>query len=210
MAQTSFRCPECDARIKVIVSPGRTSVRCPECGARVPLPDEESENEDDDRPARRSRQRDDDDEEEEDDAPRARRRRERDEDDEDDDDRPRRRKKQRREEGDGPWLAAAGVAALGFVTTFGGALLVKGTEGLAPGEDGPIGKLFGLGLCLLVALVLAPLGVYAVKNRTAYGRWGIKVSGNMGVVLGIIQAAMGGLVGGYALYGVLFTLIRGR
>jgi DNA-directed RNA polymerase subunit RPC12/RpoP len=208
MPRTNVRCPECDARIKVMVSPDRTSVRCPECGARVPLGDEGDDRDDDDRPARRSRRRDDEDDEDE--APRGRRRREREEDD-DEDDRPRRKKKRRRrEEGDGPWLVAAGVAALCFVTTFAGALLVKGTEGLAPGEDGPLGKLFGLGICFLVSLVLMPLGVIGVKNRTAYGRWGMQITGTTGVILGMIQAAAGGLMCGFALYGVLFTLIHGR
>jgi hypothetical protein len=174
----------------------------------VPIEVEDDEREDDDRPARRARRRDED-EDEEDDAPRARRRRDREE-DEEDEDRPRRKKKRRREQGDGPWLVAAGVAALGFVMTFGGALAVKGAEGLAPGEDGPAGKLFGLGFCFLVSLVLIPLGIVGVKNRTAYGRWGMEVSGNMGVILGMIQAAAGGLLGGFALYGVLFTLIRGH
>jgi hypothetical protein len=206
MPRTNIRCPECDAQVKVEVSSGRTSVRCPECGARVPLEVEDDEREDDDRPARRSRRRDDDEDEE--DAPRARRRQDDDEDDEED--RPRRKKKRRREQGDGPWLLAAGVAALGFVMTFAGALVVKGTAGLAPGEDGPAGKLFGLGLCFVVSLILIPLGIVGVKNRTAYGRWGMEVSGNMGVTLGMIQAAAGGLLGGFALYGVLFTLIRGH
>lgn len=233
MPETNVRCPKCDARIKAIVSAGRASVRCPECGATVPLKgkaavadDEEDdrparpskrreEDEDeDDRPARPSKRREDDeDDEDEDDEdrPRARKRRARDEEEEDEEDRPRRKKKRRREaEGDGPWLVAAGVAGLGFVMTFAGALLIKGKQGLAPGEDGPGGKLFGLGLCFLVALVLIPLGIAGVKNRTAYGRWGIEVTGTMGVTLGMIQAAAGGLLGGFALYGVIFTLINGR
>jgi hypothetical protein len=231
MPETNVRCPECDARIKAIVSAGRTSVRCPKCGATVPLKGKAAVRDDDDedeRPARSSKRRRDeeddederprrrrdeeDDEDEDDDRRPTRRRRGSDEDDEDeDDDRPRRRKKRRREaEGDGPWYIAAGVAVLSFMLTFGGALLIKGTAGLAPGDDGPAGKLFGLGLCFVVSLVLMPLGILGVKNRTAYGRWGIEVTGQMGVILGMIQATVGGLLGGFALYGVLFTLVNGR
>jgi hypothetical protein len=130
----------------------------------------------------------------------------RDEDDEEDD-RPRRRKKRhRQEEGGGPWYVAAGIAVVGFFLTFAGALVVKGTAGLAPGEV----ELFGLGLCFVVSVVLMVLGTIGVKNRTAYGRWGFEVTGTMGVILGMVQATMGGLLGGFSLYGVLFSIIRGH
>jgi hypothetical protein len=228
MPETPLRCPECDARISAAASPGRSSVRCPKCGASVPLKakrpvaDDEDEDErprraakrrdEDERPARSSRRRQDDDDEDEDDEdrPRSRRRRWDDEDEDDADDRPRRRKKGRKIEGDGPWYIAAAIAGVGFFLTFAGALLIKGKAGLDPGQDGPGGKLIGLGVCFIVALVLIPLGIMGVKNRTAYGRWGIEVTGTMGVILGMIQATAGGLLGGFALYGVIFTLVNGR
>jgi hypothetical protein len=212
MPETNVRCPECDARVKVSASAGRRSVRCPECGASVPLRGKDDDDDEDDRPARSSKRRRDDDDDEDEDRPRARRRRLDDEDDDEDDedDRPRRRKKRKRREaeGDGPWAIAAGAAGLGFVLTFAGALLIMGKAGLPEGQDGPLGKLLGLGFCFLIALVLMPLGIVGVKNRTAYGRWGMEVTGSMGVILGMIQATVGGLMGGFALYGLLFTLIN--
>jgi hypothetical protein len=226
MPETNLRCPECDARIKVNVSAGRSSVRCPDCGATVRLKGKadddddrparssrrrrEEDEDEDDRPARPSKRRREDDDEDEEDRPRRRRLYDGD-DDEDEDDRPRRRKKRKREEeGDGPWLIAAGVAAAGFVLMFMGPLLLMGTRGLPPGQDGPGGKLFGLGLCFLFALILMALGIVGVKNRTAYGRWGMEITGTMGVILGMIQATIGGLMGGFGLYGLLFTLINGH
>lgn len=232
MAESIVRCSECGARLKVPA--GKSAVRCPKCSAvvRVSIADEpvdeievveepvqprrqpvrrreDDEDDEDDRPRRRSRR---DDEDDEDDRPRARRRRARDDDydDEDEDDRPRRRKRRREPEGEGPWVVATLVTAGCFFLTFVGAFLVKGTAGLAPGEGGVGGKLVGLGIGFIAALVLMPLGIKSVRDRHAYGRWGMEFTGFWGVATGFTQAIMGGLIGGFCLYGLLFTLINGR
>ena len=134
--------------------------------------------------ARRSQRQDDEDDEDE--APRGRRgrKRKKEEDSKDEDDRPRRKAPPRG--GGRPLAGGGGGRGILFVTTFAGALVVKGTEGLAPGEDGPLGKLFGLGLCFVVSVVLMPLGVFGVDEQRT-GRWGLEVTGNMGVTLGMVQ-----------------------
>lgn len=172
----------------------------------------DDDEEDDDRPSSRRRPSRDDDEEEEDERPRSRRRPSRYEDeDEEEDDRPRRRNSRRKQTADeGPWLLAALLTGGAFFVTFAGALVILGTAGLKADADGPAAKLGGLGFGFLVSLILMPLGIISVKNRKAYGRWGFEVRGGLGVALGMIQAIGGGLFGGFALYGLIFTLINGR
>lgn len=143
--------------------------------------------------------------EDEDDRPRRRR----DEDDEDDD-RPRRKKKKREPVGEGPWAIAAAATVGAFVLGFGGTYLIMGRSGLPEGQDGPGAKLAGLVFLLVVALVLAPMGVFAVKNRVAYGRWGDAIEGTWGVAVGFIQCLFGGFMSGLSLYGLLTTLANGR
>jgi LSD1 subclass zinc finger protein len=189
MADTIVRCPDCETRLRVPA--GKSAVRCPKCKATVRLDEPEEEEAV---------------ELEEVDAVRPKRRRR----DDDEDDRPRRMKRRREPEGDGPWVLAALLVPACFVFAFGGAFLFNGTGGLPAGQDGPGGKLFGLGLGFLVSLVLIPLGIVSVKNRHAYGKWGIEVQGGMGVALGMIQAVFGGLIGGFTLYGLIFTLLNGR
>lgn len=187
MADSKLRCPECRTRLKVPAN--ASSVRCPECGTRSRIDDEdERDDEEYERPRRRR------------------------DDDDDDDDRPRRRRRRRgREEPqEGPWLIGLGAVVAAFLVTFGGALLVKGTAGLAPGQDGLGGKIFGLGIGFLVSLILVPLGLIGVKNRCAYGKWGMIATGTMGVATGMVQAVAGGLIAGFTLYGLIFTLLNGR
>jgi hypothetical protein len=156
------------------------------------------DDDEDDRPRRRRD--DDEDDGEEDDRPRARRRRG------SGGDRPRRRAAQ----GDGPWLMAAGLAAACFALSLGLSFLAFGKDGLPAGQDGPAAKLVGLGIGFVASLVIAPLGVIGVKKRRALGKWGIEVEGNMGVATGMVQSAIGGIIGGFALYGLIFTILNGR
>jgi hypothetical protein len=231
-AKTAVRCPKCGTTIRVhdpaegeddpdvkrLLSKVKLVERVEEEDedappAKVSKRRRDEDEDEDDRPARpkRRRSRDDDDDEDDDDRPARSRRRSRHDDDDDDEDYDRPRRKRRREqEGDGPWLLGVLAAGGCFLLTFGGGFLIKGTEGLAPGEDGPLGKLIGLGIAFLVSLVLIPLGIVSVKNRHAYGKWGIEVTGTMGVALGMVQAVLGGLIGGFSLYGLIFTLINGQ
>jgi hypothetical protein len=151
----------------------------------------------DDRPRRR---RDDDDQDDEEDRPRARWRRGA------EGGRPRRRA----EQGDGPWLIAAGAVAGCFALSLGLSFLAFGAGGLPAGQDGPGGKLVGLGIGFVASLVIAPLGVMGVKKRRALGSWGIEIEGSMGVATGMVQSAIGGIIGGFALYGLAFTILNGR
>ena len=169
MADLVVRCPECEARVRA--PEGRTAVRCPKCGEtiRVRAAEEEDEPRREPPPARR-RDEDEEDErpryEDEDDRPRRRRR---DADEDDEDDRPRRRRRPEPQP-DGPWLVAVGVSAGCFLMSLGLAFLIGGTAGLPAGQDGTEGKLMGLGIGLIAGLVLAPLGVYGVKQRRAIGK----------------------------------------
>jgi hypothetical protein len=157
--------------------------------------------------SRTKRSREDDFDDEDEDKPRRRGRSK--SDDQDGDERPRKRGARVRE-GDGPWLIAALAAPACFLLTLGGAFLINGTAGLPAGNDGPAGKLMGLGIGFLVSLVLMTLGILGVKNRHAYSKWGTEIKGGMAVALGMVQAVMGGLIGGFCLYGLVFTLLNGR
>lgn len=166
----------------------------------------------DDDGRRRARRRDENDEEEEEDRPRRRRNEE-----DEEEDRPRARKRRAEEDrprrraakDDGPWLIAVGAAAGCFVLTLGLSYLVFGSGGLPAGQDGPGGKLIGLGIGFVASLVIAPLGVMGVKKRRALGSWGIEIEGNLGVATGMVQSAMGGIIAGFTLYGLVFTILKG-
>jgi hypothetical protein len=145
------------------------------------------------------------------------RRRRLDDDDEDDEeeDRPRKRKKKRRRqvEGEGPWLLAIGAAGACVVVSFFFSLLVEGTAGLPPAKDGPIVKYIGLGIGLIGALALIGIGVNSVKKREVmswYYHSMQQFTGTLAIVLGMFEAAVGGLLGGWVVYGLFFTLLRGR
>ena len=184
MSVTKVRCPDCDVRLKV--PEGKSSVRCPKCGEKVRVPD------DDDLEDEEFEDEYEDEEEEEDERPRRRGRR------------------ARAEEGDGPWILAALAVPICFLLTIGVAFLLKGTAGLPAGNDGPGGKLVGLGIGFLASIFLVIFGTLGVKNRKVYSKWGTSVEGGMAVVLGFIQAVLGGLIGGICLYGLIFTLVNGR
>ncbi len=167
--------------------------------------------EDDDAPPPRKIKRRSEEMEDEDDRPRARSRRSRDDDD-DEDDRPRRRRKKRRREseGDGPWLIAIGVVGVCTFVSFVMTILFNGLSGFPPAQDGPLVKVGCLGLGLLIGLGLAGWGTLCVKNRVAYGRWNMEIRGTMGVVLGMIEAGLGGVLCGILVYGLFFMLICGQ
>ena len=148
--------------------------------------------------------------EDDDDRPLARKRTARDEED-DDEIRPRRKKKRRQqEEEEGPWKIAILVTVGIIVVTFLGTLLYLGTAGLPESKDGPAIKVLALGFGLLVSGVLIGLGIVGVKRQESYGRWGIDFTGFYGVVFSMIQAALGGFLCGFILYGVFFTILHGR
>lgn len=149
------------------------------------------------------------------DEERRRRRRRREDEDEDEEERPRKRKKRRRRpvEGDGPWLAAIGVTGACVVVSFFFSVLVEGTAGLPPAKDGPIVKYLGLGLGLIGALALIGMGIKSVKDREVvswYYHSMQRFTGTLAVVLGMFEAAVGGFLGGWVVYGLFFTLLRGR
>jgi hypothetical protein len=157
---------------------------------------------------------------------RRRRRREDDEDDrrptrgrllreEDDEEveRPRKRKKRRRAQGDGPWLIAVGVAGACVVIAFFASILVNGTMGLDPAKDGPIVKYIALGIGLVAALAVMGLGIDGVRKREVLSYYGFavhKFTGTVAVALNMFQVAVGGFLGGWVVYGLFFTVLRGR
>jgi hypothetical protein len=132
-------------------------------------------------------------------------------DDEEDEERPRRRRKKKRaqSESDGPWpvaiMATGGCLVLSFLTT----LLSLGTAGLPVSSEGLGMKLLALAVGLVVSLVLMGVGTVGVKNRVVYGR-GVPVTGMFAVIVSMIVTATGGGLCGFILYGLLFTLLRGR
>ncbi len=87
---------------------------------------------------------------------------------------------------------------------------VDGDARLPESQEGlgiKVGSLiFGLG----VSLVLMAVGLVGVKNRVAYGRWGDEVHGTFGVILSTCVTLLGGCLGGFILYGLLFTVLHGR
>jgi hypothetical protein len=171
----------CECGRRLKVPDGKTVVRCSKCGEKVRVPEEDFDDDEDGL------------------------------DEEEYEARPRKRSKRAREpEGDGPWLIAVLAAPVCFLLTFGGALLIKGFAGLPAGNDGPGGKLAGLGIGFLVSIVLTVMGVLSVKSRQAYSKWGAELQGGTAVALGFVQAIMGGLIGGICLYGLIFTLVNGR
>jgi hypothetical protein len=170
--------------------------------------DDGGEDADDRRRSRRHR------EEEEDDRPARAGRRSRVEDD-DEEDRPRKKKKKkrRRAEGDGPWLVAIGVTGVFLVIAFFISIVANGTMGMEPAKDGPLVKCLALGIGLVVALAMAGLGVNAVRKReiwTGNAFSGFMLTGTAAVVLGMFQAAVGGCLCGWLVYGLFFTVLRGR
>ncbi len=144
----------------------------------------------------------------------ARWRRARDDDD-DEEDRPRKKRKKKRRvaEGDGPWLIAVGVAGGCLVVAFLMSIVANGTMGLDPAKDGPTVKYLGLGFGLVVALAMTGLGVDAVRKREMWTRYGFSeytMTGTAAVVMGMFQTAVGGCLCGWLVYGLFFTMLRGR
>jgi DNA-directed RNA polymerase subunit RPC12/RpoP len=233
MPETIVRCPGCGAKLKLgPAAQGKKAIRCPKCGGTVPVPQaqpappkpavkaaepvEELEEVEpvvaaaEPAPMRKKGRPADEDEDEPPARPVKRRRPIEEEDEEDDeDDRPRGRRKQPKKQPPGPWPLALGVAAacglLGFVFP----LLILGTAGLPESKDGgPVGDLCGIGLLLVVCPVLIVLGVLGVKNRHTVGKWGIEITGTTAIWVGMIQAFFGGLLGGVAVYGLIFAVIH--
>jgi hypothetical protein len=223
-------CPSCGRRARVPDALLDRPVKCPGCAATFKAtpnkPAAEKQGDegedieivddtatgysvaDDEDEGRRGRRRDDDDE---DDRRPSRKRRSREEDD--DEVRPRKRKRRRQEEGDGPWLIAVGVAGAGLVIAFLVSIVANGTMGLEPAKDGPVVKCLGLGIGLVVALAMAGLGVDAVRKREMWTRYGFSqytITGAAAVVLGMFQTAVGGCLCGWIVYGLFFTVLRGR
>jgi len=195
MSAISIRCTGCGTRLKA--PEGKAKVRCPGCGTviRVPRPDEAEE-------AALDRL------EEVDEAPAPVRRRHGGE-----EGRPRRRR-----HGPEPawmeylWLASVGVASVCFVISFGITLLAFGLNGL-PAEterDGYLAKIGALAFAVFAALAFIVMGAYYVKKREIIGRWGEVVTGPFAVVLGTVITALGGSLGGFAVYALLVALVRGR
>jgi phage FluMu protein Com len=198
MPAISIRCTRCGARLKA--SEGKAKVRCPGCGTvlQVPPATEALAEETPDRL------------EEVDDAAAPERRRHGDE-----DDRPRRGRRRR-----GPepawmeylWLASVGVAAVCFVISFGITLLAVGLNGLpAETEWGAyLEKVGALAFAVFAALAFVVMGAYYVKKREIIGRWGEVITGPFAVILGAVITALGGSLGGFAVYALLLALVRGR
>jgi hypothetical protein len=227
MPETIVGCPACGTRLKVPPAlQGKESIRCPKCQTPVPLrraraeeikelpevlpADEELDELEvlDTVPARTRRRpppRDDEDDEEE--RP-VRRRRPRDDDDEDYDDRPRRRRRRFEEERPGPWPLALALVPVCALIAFCGGLLTSGTAGLPESKGGADAKFFGLCFMLLVCGVFVAIGVFGVKNRHTYGRFGIEFRGTSAIVVGMIYTVIGGVLGGIAIYGLVFQIFH--
>jgi hypothetical protein len=158
-----------------------------------------------------------------DESRRRRRRREDDRDDQrptrarrsrdDDEERPRKRKKRRQEQGDGPWPIAIGVAGACVVVGFFASILFNGTQGLDPAKDGPIVKYIALGIGMVAALAVMGLGIDGVRKREVMSYYGFSVykfTGMTAVLLNMFQVTVGGFLGGWVVYGLFFTVLRGR
>jgi hypothetical protein len=131
----------------------------------------------------------------------------------DDEERPRKRKRRREVRGDGPWLIAIGVAGACVVVAFFASILFNGTQGLDPAKDGPIVKYIALGIGLVGALAVMGLGIDGVRKREVmsyYGFSAYKFTGPVAVALSMFQVAVGGFLGGWVVYGLFFTVLRGR
>jgi hypothetical protein len=112
-----------------------------------------------------------------------------------------------------PWLLAIGVALGCVVVSFLVCIAALGTEGIGPAKDGPVVKYIALGLAMVGALALLVLGVDAVNKREVTSRYYFseyKITGTWAVVLGMFQTAVGGCLGGWVVYGLFFTFLRGR
>jgi hypothetical protein len=236
MPETIVRCPGCGAKLKLgPAAQGKKAIRCPKCGGTVPVqqpqpapakpvvkaaePVDELEEVAEEvepvlaaepAPARKKRRPADEDEDEPPARPVKRRRPIEEEDEEDDeDDRPRGRRKQPKKQPPGPWLLALGVAAATGFVGFVFPLLILGTAGLPESKDGgPLGDLCAFLLLLVVCPVLIVLGVLGVKNRHTVGKWGIEITGTTAIIVGMIQAFFGGLLGGVGIYGLIFAVIH--
>jgi hypothetical protein len=132
------------------------------------------------------------------------------EDEEDDEvDRPRGRRQRPKKQPPGPWLLTLGVAAASGFVGFVFPLLILGTAGLPESKDGgPAADLCGIGLLLVVCPVLIVLGVLGVRDRHTVGKWGIEITGTTAIIVGMIQAFFGGLLGGAAVYGLSFAVMH--
>jgi hypothetical protein len=198
MPAVHIKCTRCGARLKA--PEGKAKVRCPGCGTVLPVPrvDETPEEAGLDRL------------EEVDVAPAPERHRHGDE-----DDRPRRG---RRRHGPEPawmeylWLASVGVAAVCFVISFGITLLTVGVKGLPEETEwgAHLGKVGALAFAVFAALAFVVMGAYYVKKREIIGRWGEVITGPFAVILGSVITALGGSLGGFAVYALLLALVRGR
>jgi hypothetical protein len=214
-------CPKCGRRARVPDALLGRRVKCPGCAQpftaspsapdaapakknqREAVEDEEDiegarDGEDDGDEDRRRRRR----------PARARRSR-----DDDDDERPQKSRKRRSGQGEGPWLMAIGVAGACIVVAFFASILFNGTMGLDPAKDGPIVKYIALGIGLIAALAVIGLGIDGVRKREVLTKYYFaehKLTGTMAVVLNMIQVAIGGFLGGWVVYGLFFTVLRGR
>jgi hypothetical protein len=143
-------------------------------------------------------------------APAAKRRRpvpQYEDDEEQEDDRPRGRRGRPKKQPPGPWLLALALAPACGLVGFLFCLLLRGTSGLPEDKDGgPVASLLGLSFVLLACCVVLPFGVFAVKNRHTFGKWGIEIQGTTAVWVGMVQSFFSGLLGGVAVYGLIFEV----
>ena len=109
-------------------------------------------------------------------------------------------------------MIAVGAAVACFFVSFGVTLVAFGFKGLPDNQEegGVLVKIGALAFGVFVALVLAFMGVIAVKNRALYDRWGNVTTGPVAVVLAMIVTIVGGSLGGFVVYGLLMALIQGR
>jgi hypothetical protein len=207
MPEMIVRCPGCGARMKVPpAAQAKESIRCPKCKGPVPLrppapPVEEvqevlpTEEEFDEL-------------EEVTPAPaRAKRRLPPEDEEEDEDDRPRRRGKRRQEPG--PWPVALALAPVGLLLGFAAGLGSMGTRGLPEAQEGgAVVKILVLLFAMFVGGLFILLGVLCVKERkVTVGRWTTtEVRGPTAIVIGMIYSGGGGMLAGFALYGVVFEV----
>jgi hypothetical protein len=105
------------------------------------------------------------------------------------------------------------VAGAGLVIAFFVSILANGATGLEPAKDGPVVQCVGLGVGLVVAPALAGLGGDAVRKRKTWTRYGFSqhtITLTAAVVLGLLRTSVGGCLCGWLVYGLFFTVLRGR
>jgi hypothetical protein len=103
------------------------------------------------------------------------------------------------------------LAPVGVLLGFAAGLASTGTAGLPEAQEGgPLLKLGALAFAVLVGGLFVVLGILGVKERKVIvGRWTTQeITGTPAVVVGFIYSGGGGMLAGFALYGLFFQVLH--